>query len=79
MESEQETALGIKICDFCKELTEKGVQIIENSVMIVTDEINCTAVGNLTVIEPIGVPKATNMTDISQEGLIEDESDGDSD
>ena len=47
--------------------------------MIVTDEINCTAVGNLTVIEPIGVPKATNMTDISQEGLIEDESDGDSD
>ncbi len=68
-----------KLKDFCKELEEKGVEIIENNVMIVTDEINCTAVGNLTVIEPIGVPKATNMTDISQEGLIEDESDGDSD
>ncbi len=68
-----------KLNDFCKELTEKGVQIIENNVMIITDGKYCTASGSLKVIEPVGVRKATSMTDISQEGQIEDESDGDND
>ena len=68
-----------KLDDFCKELTEKGVQIIENSVMIVTDEKNCTASGSLKVIEPIGSRKATNIINIPQEGQMEDESDGNSD
>lgn len=67
-----------KLNDFCKELTEKGVQIIENNVMIVTDENNCTASGTLTVIEPIGIRKATSTTDIQHERQIEDESDGNS-
>ena len=68
-----------KLEDFCKELTEKGVQIIENNVMIVTDEKNCTACGTLKVIEPIGVRRATSITDISQERQMEDESDGEND
>ncbi len=68
-----------KLEQFCKELTKKGVQIIENNVMIVTDEKNCTASGSLKVIEPIGTRKATNITDIRQEGQMEDESDGDND
>ncbi|NBH15091.1 sporulation protein YqfD [Lachnospiraceae bacterium] len=67
-----------KLNDFCKELTEKGVQIIENNVMIVTDEKNCTASGSLKVIEPLGSRKATNITDIQQERQMEDESDGNS-
>ncbi len=61
---------------FCKELTEKGVQIIENNVMIVTDGKKCTASGILKVIEPIGKRKATSMADIQQEGQMENESDG---
>lgn len=68
-----------KLDEFCKELAEKGVQIIENNVMIVTDGKSCTASGALKVIEPIGVRRATSITDQPQEGQIEDESDGDSD
>lgn len=64
--------------EFCKELSEKGVQIIENNVMIVTDGKNCTASGSLKVIEPIGIRKATSITEQPEEGQIEDESDGNS-
>ena len=67
-----------KLQEFCKELSEKGVQIIENNVMIETDENNCTASGSLKVIEPIGIRQATSITDLPQEGQIDDESDGDS-
>lgn len=67
-----------KLNEFCKELTQKGVQIIENNVMIVVDEKNCTSSGSLTIIEPIGVRKATEITEIPQGGQTEDESDGDS-
>ena len=67
------------LAEFCKELAEKGVQIIENNVMIVTDEKYCVASGTIKVIEPIGIRRATVMTDTGQEGQIEDESDGDSD
>jgi len=76
---EAETLANEKLKEFCKELSEKGVQIIENNVMIVTDGKNCTASGSLKVIEPIGSRKATSMTDLPQEGQMEDESDGDSD
>ena len=65
--------------EFCKELAQKGVQIIENNVMIVTDEKNCIASGTVRVIEPIGVRRATAMTDTQQEGQIENESDGNGD
>ena len=65
--------------EFCQELAQKGVQIIENNVMIVTDEKNCIASGTVRVIEPIGVRRATAMTDTQQEGQIENESDGNGD
>ncbi len=47
--------------------------------MIVTDEKNCIASGTVRVIEPIGVRRATAMTDTQQEGQIENESDGNGD
>lgn len=75
---EAEQTAKEKLNEFCEELTQKGVQIIENNVMIVTDGKNCTASGTIKVIEPIGTPKETVLTDIPQEGLIEDESDGNS-
>ena len=56
-----------KLDEFCKELAEKGVQIIENNVMIVTDGKSCTASGTLKVIEPIGTRRATSITDQPQE------------
>ena len=46
--------------------------------MIVTDGKNCTASGSLKVIEPIGTRKATSITDLTEEGQMEDESDRDS-
>ena len=73
---EAENLANKKIAEFCKELSEKGVQIIENNVMIVTDGKNCTASGDIKVIEPIGVRKATSLTELPQEGQMEDESDG---
>lgn len=76
---EAENLANEKLKEFCKELSEKGVQIIENNVMIVADGKNCTASGDIKVIEPIGVRKATSMADLQQERQMEDESDGDSD
>lgn len=74
----EQTARG-KLEEFCAELTQKGVQIIENNVMIVTDGKSCTASGTIKVIEPIGTRRATAITDIPQEGQMENESDGDRD
>ena len=74
---EAENLANKNLKEFCKELSEKGVQIIENNVMIVTDGKNCTASGDIKVIEPIGIRKATSITDLTQEGQMEDESDGD--
>ena len=74
--NEAEQAAKAKLDQFCEELTQKGVQIIENNVMIVTDTKSCTASGTLTVIEPIGERKATAATDIPQEGQMEHGSDG---
>lgn len=76
--AEAEQLAKEKLNEFCEELTQKGVQIIENNVMIVTDGKNCTASGTLKVIEPIGKRKATTITDIPQEGQMTDESDGNS-
>lgn len=74
---EAENVANKKLEEFCKELSEKGVQIIENNVMIVTDGKKCTASGEIKVIEPIGTRKATSITELPQEGQMEDESDGD--
>lgn len=73
---EAERLANKNLSEFCKELSEKGVQIIENNVMIVTDGKICTASGDIKVIEPIGVRKATDMAEPSREGQSEDEPDG---
>ncbi|MEY8516070.1 sporulation protein YqfD [Lachnospiraceae bacterium 29-84] len=77
--TEAEAIAKEKLQEFCQELEEKGIQIIENNVMIRTDGKNCTASGSLKAIGPIGVRKATARTDIQQEGQLEDESDRNSD
>ncbi|MEG1292296.1 MAG: sporulation protein YqfD [Lachnospiraceae bacterium] len=56
-----------KLNEFCKKLTQKGVQIIENNVMIVTEENQCSASGMLTVIEPIGSKQDTILSDAPNE------------
>lgn len=65
-----------KLNEFCKNLTQKGVQIIENNVMIVADEKNCRASGTLKVIERIGKGQAAVISEEVQEGQKTDESDG---
>lgn len=67
-----------KLKEFSEKLTQKGVQIIENSVIIVTDKKYCRASGTLKVIEQIGKSQATVIEE-PQEGQIKDESDGNSD
>ena len=60
-------------------MIQKGVQIIENNVMIVTDEKRCSASGSLKVIERIGKSRASIISEEMQEGQIIDESDGEND
>ena len=68
-----------KLEEFCKKLTQKGVQIIENNVMIVSDGKKCNASGSIKVIEKIGNTKASVISEEIQEGQIADESDGEND
>ena len=68
-----------KLEQFCKKLTQKGVQIIENNVMIVTDGKKCSASGSIKVIEKIGTQKDSAISEETQEGQITDESDGEND
>lgn len=67
-----------KLKEFCGKLTQKGVQIIENNVMIVSDKKYCRASGTLKVLERIGKSQAAVIEE-PQEGQITDESDGNSD
>lgn len=64
-----------KLEKFCEKLTQKGIQIIANNVMIVTDGKYCKATGSLRVIEKIGKSRDTVIEEV-QEGQITDESDG---
>ena len=64
---------------FYKKLRQKGVQIIENNVMIVTDGKKCKASGSIKVIEKIGTQKASVISEETQEGQMTDESDGEDD
>ena len=68
-----------KLKQFCEKLTQKGVQIIENNVMIVTDGKKCNASGSIKVIEKIGTAKDSVISEEMQEGQITDESDGEND
>ncbi len=56
-----------KLAEFCKKLEQKGVQIIENSVMIVTEANVCTAAGTIRVIEPMGKRQATSQGELAPE------------
>ena len=62
-----------------KKLKQKGVQILENHVIIVVEGEVCRAAGDLKVIEPIGTRQATEITEVQQEGQHTDESDRDND
>lgn len=68
-----------KLEQFYKKLRQKGVQIIENNVMIVTDGKKCKASGSIKVIEKIGTQKASVISEETQEGQMTDESDGEDD
>ncbi|MCI8894234.1 MAG: sporulation protein YqfD [Lachnospiraceae bacterium] len=68
-----------KLQKFCKKLKQKGVQILENHVIIVVEGEVCRAAGDLKVIEPIGTRQATEITEVQQEGQHTDESDRDND
>ena len=76
---EAETLAENKLTEFCEKLEQKGVQIIENNVIIVSDGDICTASGTLRLIEPIGTRQSTAVTEIQQEGQMTDESDGNDD
>ncbi len=71
-ESEAKALAENKLAEFCKKLEQKGVQIIENNVIIVVEGKTCRASGSLKVIEPIG---RRQKTEIQQEGQMENESD----
>jgi len=73
--SEAEGILREKLMEFCEKLEQKGVQIIENNVIIVAEGKRCTAKGELIVIEPIGVREPTTTIEIQQEGQKINESD----
>lgn len=68
-----------KLKEFCEKLTQKGVQIIENNVMIIADEKRCSASGSLKVIEKIGKSQVSTVSEEIEEGQITDESDGEND
>ncbi len=79
--TEAETLAGNKLKDFCEKLEQKGVQIIENNVMIVADGKICMASGEIKVIEPVGIRQAgvvedIQADDIQKEGQETNESDG---
>lgn len=65
-----------KLQEFCEKLEQKGVQIIENRVMITVEDQICRAVGVLETMERIGERRATEITEIPQEGQDADEPDG---
>ena len=60
-----------KLNQFCKELTEQGIQIVENRVAISADSKNCSAFGTIQVIEPIGSRKETEIADTPGENREE--------
>lgn len=49
---------------FCQKLIEKGVQIVENNVIIEVNGKSCIGSGSITVIEPIGKYKKTKILDV---------------
>ena len=56
------------IQEFCKKLEEKGVQIIENNVMIKVNQSICYAKGEIICVEPISEVRWIPTEEIQQEG-----------
>lgn len=77
---EAEALAESKWKEFCEKLEQKGVQIIENNVMIVADGKICMASGEVKVIEPVGIRQDSAVTelpaDTKKEGQETNESDG---
>jgi similar to stage IV sporulation protein len=74
--TEAENIAKSKLEEYCKKLIEKGVQIIENNVIIEAEGKSCSARGEIKVIETIGKRQATTKTEIPKEGQTTNESDG---
>lgn len=51
---------------FCGELEKKGVQILENNVKIHIGQNRATAKGTLTLIEPAGEQRETEIIEVEQ-------------
>ncbi len=62
--------------NFCKNLQEKGVQIVENNVKIQCDSKNCFSAGTLTLVEKVTTRKATEILEVPKEAPEPDESIG---
>lgn len=65
-----------RLDNFCKNLQEKGVQIVENNVKIQCDGKNCFSAGNLILIEKVSTRKATEILEVPKEDNVTDESTG---
>lgn len=63
--------------NFIKNLSEKGVQIIENNVKILEDESMCRMAGTIKTKEPIA--QVQQITDLKETEHIEDEHSGEHD
>ncbi len=68
-EKEARQAAEEKLKQFCEELTQNGIQIMENRVAITADRKTCAAFGTIEVIEPIGSRKETVAADTPQEEI----------
>lgn len=55
---------NMRLKRFCKKLMEKGVQIVENNVIIEVNNQSCIGNGKITVIEPIGTLQETEILEV---------------
>ena len=61
---ELQTILTERFSRYCEDLSEKGVEIIENNVKIYTGSKEATAKGTLTVIMPVGTRKPSKPAEV---------------
>lgn len=62
----------LRLNRFCKNLIEKGVQIVENNVIIEVNKKSCIGDGKIIVIEPIGRYKETEILELPKNTEIEE-------
>ncbi|RDU23078.1 sporulation protein YqfD [Anaerosacchariphilus polymeriproducens] len=66
----------LRLKRYCKNLIEKGVQIVENNVIIEVNKKSCIGNGEIIVIEPIGTYQETEILEVpknteSEEGNLQ--------